>query len=432
MSRGRRSLSEALAASRRPSRPESASLPPWPPPPAPEPSGRYSELNAVLISGDLVSAAALWRRTAGAEAAPAPASLATAVRIARAHAWLGRPAPDDLLARAPQLDGRDLAALAALRTAGDEAEQLVWRYASNSNGRSQRVPVTRTEFWDLARMVLRTPSRFSFGEPPEPGEPRRIHISGCAGLLVDLLEEEGHGTRSVQILRGLSRTVGLQPLYVAVAFEAVADGVPTRILASVKIGSTKGDDDEARWRSAAATIRRAHPEMRPLIPHLATAWQGSLGGRGLGILADAPPGGPALTLEGMVGTDTCRHPAIRWRSNGAWTAAVHGADALVATCPTCERGQMAVVPLHRLPSSDNLVRSLEGDPEHEAAYLARQRFYQELAADHRPVESIAALRARDGVVVPTDSLIAPVGVAGVGREDNLAGALARSRSAPAH
>lgn len=436
MSRGRRTLTDILAAPRR------IALAPGEGPPDGDPPApsvvrypgvdpRLAALCGLLIRGELEHARSLCQdiaRDRGEEAhaqalrdLARPETLEPARRIARAFAWLGRSAPSELMARAPSLGQEDLDALTAVRRAGDEAAQAV-AARERASGRSYPVTNSADDFFALARAVIATPSRFSLGAPPPPGAGREVKLRVSGDCLLELWRRPPAGERrTVTLLHQATRAAGTGSLWLAVRHEAIADGAPLRITAQLRIGDTRATDAAGRIRSVTNHVRRRHPDLRPMLAEMADEARQSFSAA-VSSLAKELESAPDLTLGQLVGEPSCTHTSGRWRPNSWGVGAESAADAVSYDCPDCHRAQIAVVALHRLRADHPQARHL-GDPEAQQRYLARERFHRELAGDSRPVRSLAALRAADPPLGCEDGVPQPQGPAAAGRSSSLGRAL---------
>lgn len=93
---------------------------------------------------------------------------------------------------------------------------------------------------------------------------------------------------------------------------------------------------------------------------------------------------PEAALSELIGPEQCEHPQGTWSPNAA-------GDALVLSCPRCERDPVVALPLHQVPADHPAREAMLARPEW---YLARQTFYDHLAGV-APAPSLEALLERD-------------------------------------
>lgn len=398
--RGRRTLADLLAAPRRCGRLPGAPALADPPTPAladyPGQSGALARMGIALVAGDDVAAAGHYlahHATLGVDAARQLRRRdpwKQVRRIARAQAWLGRHVPEELLERAPRLGPAEVAPLTACREVGDEAAELVAR--TSGSGRGHPVETDARGFYALARAVLASPSRFQLAEPPPAGAPLQLKLEVTDQALLELRRRPSPAARRRVVLLHTVEPRGVA-LWLAVSHEGVADGVPMRVMAQVRLGETQAANELARLQTAIRAVTRRHPTLVDLTADMEDEPRAAEGdvlttlGRGL------VDGAPELALRELVGEDLCAHLEGRWRLNGGATARVDCADAAVFVCPDCHRDHLAVVPLHRLEPEHPLTHHLL-DPAGADAYLRRERFHRELAGDTRPIGDLGALRRR--------------------------------------
>lgn len=437
MSRGRRTLADALAASRRMPAPAAPGVAEREDPASPFAAAvaagmemSLASLNSALVSGDEETARRMYMAHRGGqqealEEAGSVDALRYARRIARAFAWLGEPMPQELLVRAPLLDRADVELLAARRTEGDEAVELLARQ-ERRDGRSYTVTNTAEDFRLLARSVLATPSRFSFGfEEMTDGSPREVRLAVHPHALRELWEDPpGSARRRLELVRSRRRASGGEVLWVRVTSDGIINGVPTRVGAHTRLGETRADDAAGRMRSAVAHIRRKFPDMKPLIGEIADS-ESHLTKTAYGPLRERIDDAPNLRLSELVGDGACAHLNGRWVLNGAPVASRNCADAAIFNCPDCYREHVAVVPLHQIAPAHRLVAHLR-EPDRAEAYLARERFHRALAGDDRPVRSLVTLRSRQRPLACEDGSPFTVRDVGASRSGSLGAALGAS------
>lgn len=100
---------------------------------------------------------------------------------------------------------------------------------------------------------------------------------------------------------------------------------------------------------------------------------------------------PIIATAKVLGSDECDHPDTRafWSLN-------HSHDAVHLNCQACDREQIMVVPLHRIPEGETRVpfaaRMTDWD-----GYLKAQAFYDAMEGIP-PARSIEELQKRDGLI----------------------------------
>lgn len=155
------------------------------------------------------------------------------------------------------------------------------------------------------------------------------------------------------------------------------------------IGEIRARGDEGRM---AEVYAKAENQLGPQIadeldlPSAPWVWDGL----SIGFADNAV--GSASTPGDALGPDVCEHPGAEWKPMYSGGSKV--CDTVALACPRCLRQRITTVPLHRLPEDHGVSKYWFAN--HEDEYLALERAHS-LLAGKPPCESIADLRARDGV-----------------------------------
>lgn len=357
-----------------------------------------------------------WENTA-TSLPPSDGDLETQARVLDAMNALGQPPRPETLRGFGRMTGEGLRYLIVGRLSGDEGERQAALASTSVGGR--RGPETLRshsfeEWQSAARAVLRVPARYSGKAPESSG--REIRIETSEEVARDIMlaaREEGWGLSGrVLAKKGtFMRRRYSRQIYFCLRAQVMTDDGPLAVSAVVPIGSTMAWSDSDLRLLARQRIQLLGWE-DDAQPEVELDWPGTV----ISPLGDEDvPGAPQMSAEGLVGSDACRHRAAHWNPKVV-------PHALVLQCDECRRERIAIVPAHRLPA-DNPVATAALDEE--ASYLSAERARAALLGQTLDVESIADLRAREGVASlgPDDHL---PGVAAMpGRTQSLRSVLSR-------
>lgn len=330
-----------------------------------------------------------WELSA-AEQAPIPledisnADLERQARVLSAWAELGLPQDSTILRRFGRaVMPQEFDRLLAEHMPGDAGERA-WAAAVGENRPVTRLRADSLEQWQVAaRAALRVPEAYPMDDDAEPTEGQEVVVrtpEHVAHEVLTMAMEKGWRTDLRLALVPTAR--GGFELTALLRVAVMTEGGPLAVSASVHLENTLATSERTLLEIARRRLTMFGWERgnAPAIERHSRAARRPLHDDELAELPERP-------AADILGHDTCRHEEARWDSETLQ-------DALVLRCSACRRERIAVVPAHRLPEGHTIARNAE---RHEIAYLQGERARAALNGQTLREESIADLRARDGV-----------------------------------